>query len=660
MEYPHLFAPGRIGSLTIPNRLVQVPMGLRMAQDGKVSRRDVEFHRERAAGGVGLVIIGGTVADFTSVYRGRVAVEAFDPRTIEGMAARADAIKQHGARAFTQLNHLGRDMHGQADYATVSASAYASPRDLVVPREMSEHDIHRMTGAYGRSARHTQLAGYDGVEVQCAHGYLVAQFLSAGSNRRSDRYGGGLDARMRFLREILEQVKAQCGDDYPTGVRLSAEEGDEGGLTLDDTLAIVEGLQRFGTVDYISITLGMRNDYVKDSAFPDGYALGHGAAVRRASDVPVIVAGRIRTPALAEEALARGDADFVGLGRALIADPEWPAKARGGRSDEIRPCVGFVQDCRLSPGGVTCAVNARAGREVDWGAQPPAAAAPQRVVVVGGGPAGLEAARLTAGMGHSVVLFERDDAVGGQIRLAARGPTRGDLLELITYQEREVSRLGVELRLGTAATREDILALRPDAVILATGSTPRPPAFPVEGRANVMTVWDLLGGCEAPAGERAVVVDDGAGFWQSVSAAEYLAGRVAGVELVTPARAIGLAIPHESIGGVHARLRGAGVRFRTFSTVESVHGSTVTLRDTITGERSTLTAGTVAVVTHLSANDELLRALTGEVAALTAVGDCSSPRRLTHAILDASIAARSLALGALGPTAPPLYDAPAV
>jgi 2,4-dienoyl-CoA reductase (NADPH2) len=647
-EYPHLFAPGEIAGLAIRNRIVQPPMGTGLVENGRVSDRDVVFQEERARAGVGLIITGAAVVHPTSRFPVRIIVEAWDEDGIDALRRRVHAVQRHGARIFGQLVHLGRESPGGlTDTVPMAPSAVASPRDPNPPHEMSVAEVRMMVEAFGRSAANFQAAGYDGIEISAGHGYLVAQFLSRASNRRADAYRGDtIEGRTRLLREIVEEIRSRCGAGYPLGIRLSADEETADGLTIDDTREIVSALQRSAPVDYISITAGMRGAYVKDTAYPEGFTLAMAALVKRDVGVPVLAAGRIRFPELAERALASGQVDFVAIGRGVIADGDWVTKAREGRAAEIRPCIGIVQDCRAAHGQLGCAVNARAGREAVWMPSRPAAVA-KRVLVVGAGPAGLEAARVAAESGHGVVLYEQAGVTGGQLRIAAAGPTRAELLDFVSYAERELARLGVDVRLETAATREEILAEAPDLVVVATGARPLPPEFPFDSGAKVVNVWDLLGGGVKEIPARAAVLDDGSGFWHGISAAEFLAEFGAAVELLTPARGIGLAIPHESVAGVLGRLGKNGVRFRPLVTVTEVRGTTVSLADMITGEPSETEAELLVVRSKLRANDDLLLELEDQVPALVAIGDCSSARRLSHAVLDANVALRQFHEGRL-------------
>ena len=647
--YANLFSPGEIGGLAIRNRIVQPPMGTGLVENGHLSARDVAFQEERARAGVGLIVTGAAVVHPTSLFPVRIIVEAWDEDGIDALRARVDAVQRHGARIFGQLVHLGRESPGGlTNSVPIAPSAVASPRDPSPPHEMSVAEVRMIVDAFARSAANFQAAGYDGVEVSAGHGYLVAQFLSPASNRRTDAYRGDtLEGRTRLLREIVEAMRDRCGAGYPVGIRLSAEEETPDGLTIDDTREIVYAIQDAAPVDYISLTAGMRGSYVKDATYAEGFTLDWAAAVKQDVDVPVMAAGRIRFPDLAERAVASGQVDFVGIGRGVIADADWVAKAREGRTAEIRPCIGIVQDCRAAHGLVGCAVNARAGRESEWG-PPRRAATAKRVVVAGAGPGGLEAARVAAESGHEVVLYEQNDVTGGQLRIAAAGPTREELLDFVFYAERELARLGVDVRLGTPATRDRVLADEPDLVVAATGATPLPPEFPFDADARVVTVWELLGGAVGEIPASAAVLDDGSGFWHGISAAEYLAERGAAVELLTAARGIALAIPHESVAGVLGRLGSNGVRYRPLTTVTSARGSTVLLADAVTAEPSEIEAELLVVRTRLHPNSTLLRELDGEVPALVAVGDCSAARRLSHAVLDANTALRQFDEGRIG------------
>ena len=653
-RYAHLMSPGVIGGVRIQNRIVQAPMGTGMIRDGRVTDGDIAFMEERARGGVGLIITGAGPVHETSTVAGRILNEAWDEGGAELLRRRVDAVHAHGTAMFGQILHLGRESSGDTmaggatEYVPLAPSAVASPRDSAPPHEMTAREVRMLITAYGRAAANYRASGYDGIEIQACHGYLVAQFLTPSCNRRIDAYRGDtLEGRMRFLIEVIEEVRGRCGSECPVGVRVSGEDLEPGGLTLEDTIEIVDALQVAAPVDYVSVTTGVRGRYVKDTTFDEGFAREFAQVVKEGVDVPVIVTGRFRTPAIAEDVIASGDADFIGLGRALLSDPEWALKAREGREAEIRPCIGIVQDCRRAIGLIGCTIYARTGREREWGAER-RAAAPGRVVVAGGGPAGLETARVAAEAGHEVILLERADRLGGQLRVAAAAPTREEVLDFVFYSERELGRLGVEIVTGTEATRETVLAREPDLFVCATGAHPLPSEVPVTGDATVVNIWELLGGRVTDIGERAVVIDDGSGFWHGVGAAEYLAERGVAVELVTAARGVALTIPHESAANVLRRLRGNGVRFHTLVRATEIDGRRVALADVITGAQTEeLDADLVVVRTKLAPNADLAHDLDGQVGAITVIGDCASPRRLTHAILDANRTVRRFNAGEL-------------
>ena len=649
--FPALFSPFSVAGLELRNRIVMTAMGTRLSRDGLVGEADVAWLEERARGGVGLIVTGGQLpsasAGFGTVMgvpgNASGLVEAYRDTGITRQRTRVDAVHRHGARIIGQLVHPGREALsrpgtlGEAVAVAPSGVTTAGGSDL--PHALSTSEIRQLVGSFGHSAANLQAAGVDGIEVHAAHGYLIAQFLSPLANRRRDEYGAGsIDDRARFLLEVISEIRRRCGAPFVVGVRLSAEEEVPGGITLDETLAITERLT--GQVDYLSVTVGVRGNYVKDHTSPPGVAVRHAAAVKAATTLPVIVAGRITTPALAEAILESGAADLVGMGRALIADPRFAVKAASGSASSIRPCIGFVQDCRQFLGGVLCGVNASASRERTWSElDEPRARRTVRVVIVGGGPGGLEAARLAAERGHRVVLYERAGALGGQVLLAARSPHRGEMGELIRYLEHEVRRLGVDVRTGVDATAAHVTAEEPDVVVVATGA--RPPAAMLPGSGvPVLGTWDVLERDSLGVLRRALVVDDGTGFWPMCSAAERLAELGAAVEIVAPAQGIGMNIPAESAAHLHRRLRSHGVTYTPFTRLRAVTGAIVTVADTITGDERSIE--TDLVVLQVPSQPVLDAVGYGDPVAVEHIGDCVAPRRLSNAVFEANRVIRGL------------------
>lgn len=626
-----------LGKLKLRNRLVGLPHATARVSKGVPSDDDIAYWEARAAGGVAMITVGGSIVHPTTAPPNRWLSEVWNPKAFGQLEQRAKSVHKHGAAITTQLVHLGREAMGQGDYmwGLLGPSALRSQHTPFTPHPLTKAEIQELIDSFVTCCVNLRDLGYDGTEIHAAHGYLIAQFLSADANCREDEYGGELPGRMRFLEEVIAGVRQRCGPDFLLGVRLSADEEYPEGMHLDETLAIVRRLGKAAPPDYLNITVGMRGGYVKDITQPLGVAVQAAAAVKQATSIPVLVGNRIVGPEMAEGILRRQAADLIGMARALVVDPEWVKKVAGGEVRSIRPCLGLNQECRSFPGGLLCASSARTGRERWFEEQ---LAMPRktglRLTVVGGGPGGLEAARLAAELGAKVVLYEREQVLGGQLRLAAKVKSRASVINLIPHLEHEARRLGVDIRLGIEATAELLRSEPAEAVILATGARPLAPAFERDEAAHVLTVWQLLAGA-SPSGGRALVVDDGSGFWEAVSAAEMLGDEGLSVHLATPSAAIGGAIPFESIGPLLRRLGERRVSFHPLSRVTGVHRARVTLTQTLTGQAAELEVDFVAAHAGYTSNDELVDQISGDGTIVRTIGDCVSPRRLTQASWEA-------------------------
>ncbi len=494
-RFPLLFSPFRIRTLQLRNRIAMAPMGTWYAdEEGFVTDRMVEYYRERARGGVGLVIVEHTAVALEGRSSRRMLC-AYDDRYIPGLARLAEAVHGEGAKIALQLNHVGRTASYEVTgLPAVGPSATGRSRDGRVPRELSEEEVSVRVEYFAQAALRARKAGFDAVELHGAHGYLINQFLSPWTNKRTDRYGGSTGNRCRFAVEVLRRVKELAGDDFPVWFRVDGDEGlGEQGIRLEEAKRICRILEEAGS-DAIHVSFGHGEGTLYASApyyLPQGHLLKYAKAIRDVVSVPVIGVGNIVDPEVAEKALGEGCADLIALGRALLADPEWPRKAHEGR--RIRPCILGNRGCcdhRGPEGEVRCLVRPETGRE--WEGPPSPAESSRRVVVVGGGPAGMEAALVATRRGHEVTLFERKGLLGGTFRTAARPPGKGYILKFLEYLEREVRESGVEVRLSTEATAEDVLAISPDAVVVATGARYRPPDLP--GAEHAVLAVDVLGG----------------------------------------------------------------------------------------------------------------------------------------------------------------------
>jgi 2,4-dienoyl-CoA reductase (NADPH2) len=636
--FPHLFSPIEIGSVTFRNRIVMLPHGTSMVVDGAPTDDDIAYYEGRARSGVGLMITGAAIVSPDTARRGRKLIETYNDRVLPALARRAAAVRAHGAAIVGQIIHLGRESIGmESDHPLLAPSPIRSPRDPFPPHEMDEADIRRVIAAFAQSAANLQTTGHDGVELHGAHGYLVGQFLSPATNRREDGWGGDPTRRMRFLFELIDAIRTACGDDFILGLRLSADEEAADGLELPDTRRIAEAIARDHPVDYLSVTLGTRGGYVKDVTQPEATAARAAGVLRAASGLATIAGQRFTSPALAEAALTEGQADAIGFARAFVADGDWVAKAARGEADRIRPCIGLNQDCRAFAPHLHCAVNPLAGRERDPAfARFVLAAEPRRVAIVGGGPAGMEAARIAALRGHRVTLYEASDGLGGQFLYAAAIPGRAGLLRLIDHLQRELRRLPVEVVLNRRIERPDDLAEPADAIVLATGAAPRLLDPDLHG-AGVRAWIDILrDGAPAPHGSgQALVHDDGSGFWWTYGVANALVEAGWQVTLSTPSATIAGAIPAESVAPLLVRLGTGGTRYEPLSELLHTGDGMADLISLTTGAEKTIAADLVVVQTGRSPTGPAPTAFSDHGLEVHTIGDCVAPRRLSQALFEA-------------------------
>ena len=657
-SYPHLLAPLPIGTVELPNRLVQTGHVTGMADDHLPGDQLREYYLERARGGVAMIISEAQSIHPTSIF-GADNIFLFDERVVPAMQTVTSALHDEGCRYIAQLWHCGTNTDGlKTERAVWGPSPIAGALNHEIAHEMTQAEIDEIVAAYAQCAEHALAGGADGVEIHMAHGYLPHQYMSPFSNRREDRYGGSLANRMRFPLEVLAAVRAAVGPDAIVGIRLSAEEGVPGGLELADNVETASILAATGDVSYLSISFGNYHNMELQTA-PMGTPAGHltelAGAFRAALDVPILTVGRILTAELAEEVLASGQADLIGMARPLMADPRLLRKATGDDPATQRLCIGCNHcQTRLWMGThISCIYNPATGREGELGVETLEPADGSRsVAVVGAGPAGLEAARVAAIRGHDVRVYERDDEPGGQLRLAGRLSSQPELGGVIDFLTAELARLGVALELGTEVSSTKLARLDPDAVVLATGSHPRADGFstyradlagiPGIKSANALTPWQVLSDAGAP-GERVLVVDY-EGHVQGMALVEHLLDLGASVEIVTPHPYLGLGVGGTRWIQLTQRLATKGATVHANTTVARVDGARVELANAYGGGSVTTDVDAVVVVGDSVANDKLARELASTALdrEVIAVGDCVAPRRLEMAVLEGHRAGRRI------------------
>lgn len=641
-QFRYLFTPFKIGPVTVKNRICTSGHGTLFAdKDHILDDRYVEYQRARAKGGAGLIIAG--MMDVTFNCRNLIGQqEVCDEKVVPMFRKLSDAVHEHGTKIFVQLNHTGRET--DIELTRLPSWAPSPIPDISffreVPKEMEIEEIKEVVRAFANAAGYAKQGGVDGVEIHGASGYLVGQFMSPSSNRRTDEYGGSMRNRLRFVFEVIDAIRERVGDDFVVGIRIPGDEMATGGNNSEDMKEIAQELEATGKIDYIHTGLSFYEGVFSvgfGMHLPLGFYTPYAAGFKEVVDLPIINTFRINDPVQAEGILANGQADMVGMTRALIADPQLPNKAREGRLDEIRTCIACDQGClgrifKQKP--MSCLQNAAVGLEKEIGTLEPTTSK-KKVLIAGGGPAGMEAARVARMRGHEVVLYEKEKELGGQVNIAARVAGRNEFEGCVRYLRKQMEILGVKVHLGVEVTRDLIEEVKPDAVVLATGSSPQKPPIPGADQANVVTEWDVLQE-KVAVGQKVVVVDGGEAHWRCCSIAEHLAEQGKQVEIITPLMFVGMeAASTADLGPYYFRVRTKGVEFTPSTAVKEISGTTVVALDIFANkERRIEGVDTVVLVTANRTNDELYRSLKGNVKELHAIGDCVAPRKAIDAIYE--------------------------
>ena len=586
-NFPNMFSPINIGTVTVPNRFVVPPMGNNFANtDGSMSERSAAYYEARAKGGFGLITIESTVV-YKQAKGGPRKPCLFSDEVVPSFKRVADACHAYGAKVSIQLQHAGPEGNSKlTGYPLKAASAIAPSAGREIPEAMPTEEVYRLIECYGDAARRAQLAGIDMVEVHCAHGYLVSTFISARTNKRTDEFGGCFENRMRLPRLIIENIRKKTGGNMPILCRINARDEGDGGVDVHDAAAIAAYLEQVCGVDAIHVT---RSIHIHDEFMwaPNithgGFNAELGTEIKRAVSVPVILVGRFTEPQYAELLVKEGRADLIAFGRQSIADPELPNKARNGQLEKLTPCIACLLGCvpnMLQGRPITCAMNPCVGRESEL--KP--AEVKKNVVVIGGGPGGMYAAEMCAKRGHSVTLLEKATELGGHFLVASYPPGKGEISGAIRSFIVNCREAGVDIRTNTEATPELVASLKPDAIIIATGSVPLRLPIPGLDTCGCSTAEDVLTG-KVDTGKRVLVVGGGMVGCECV---EFLTEHEHIVDMVEMKPVIGEDIVPEARKYIMANLEKHKVTQRVNARVKQFYADGVDYVDTVTGEEASM------------------------------------------------------------------------
>ena len=645
--FPNLLSPVQVGRLTVPNRVLVTAHTTNYSNNGLPTERDAHYYEERARGGAGMIVIGALRCHPTSM-NAPYNIRAYDPAVVPAFQRISDAVHRHGSVVIGQVLHMGRQINPVYSRLPVWApSPIPCPINKVVPHEMTRAEIREVIEHFALSAHHAKQGGMDGIEIHGAHGYLIQQFMSPWSNVRIDAYGGSLENRLRFVYDVIDAVRDAVGDDFTVGFRLSAEEFTDGGLDLAQMMGICQLLEATGKLNFLSVSQSNYNPTSFQTMIPDmyfgqaPYVQFAGAIKDKTDGIPVFTVARILDPHQADEIIASQAADMVGMTRAHIADPEIVRKARENRPDDIRLCIGCNQGCahmihQRQP--MTCVQNPAVGYEDTRGVLPLLGKVkqPRHVMIVGGGPAGMEAAVTAAQRGHKVHLYEQSDRLGGQINTLVRVPERSDYYDVVRWREHMLEKLGVTVHLHTTITDALVREINPDVLLVATGS--KPVTMPINGLdpAKALTVEDALHN-PAQVGDNVLLLDKD-GHYRATATAEYLAQRGKTVTLLTANPDVGTDIPKINLVGVNERFAKYGIRVLTHASITHADGDSIHYRQR--GFVDHLAhVDTVVMALPRVANTQRHDALRQAAPDVRFIGDCLAPRRALDAIWDGHQAA---------------------